>query len=74
MKLVVTDSAWTSLAALTDYWAEFKTSDRIDARVDELWNNVDWLLEKPNAGQFEEYLEELGMRHRRWVVKEVKIA
>jgi plasmid stabilization system protein ParE len=73
MKLVVTEWAWESLDKLTDYWSDFRSHERIAQRVDELWEAVDWLLEHPGAGQFEEQLEDLLLQHRRWVVREVKI-
>lgn len=73
MKLEVTESAWESLAELTDYWSDFRSHDVIVRRVDELWDAVDWLLAHPRAGQYEENLEDLGLGHRRWVVREVKI-
>ena len=61
------------MSILTDYWSDLKTHERIVQRVDELWDNVDWLLKHPRAGQVEEQLDELGLGHRRWVVREVKI-
>lgn len=50
MKLEVTESAWESLAELTDYWSDFRSHDVIVRRVDELWDAVDWLLEHPGQG------------------------
>ncbi len=73
MKLVVTEHAWSSLADLTDYWSSFRSFDRIDEQVTELWEVVDWLLENPTAGQFEDQLQELGLGHRRWVFGDLKI-
>jgi plasmid stabilization system protein ParE len=73
MKLVVTEHAWSSLANLTDYWSTFRAADRIDEQVDALWSQVDWLLQHPMAGQFEDQLHDLGLGHRRWVFGELKI-
>ena len=73
MKLVVTDSAWSSLAALIEFWAGSNTDERIAERVDEIWEQVQWLVKNPGAGQFEEHLEEIGLHHRRWVADEIRI-
>jgi plasmid stabilization system protein ParE len=73
MRLEVTDSAWSSLDALTVFWSEHLTHAAIDARVDELWEALSWLLDHPGAGQVEEYLSSFGMDHRRWIVGDVKV-
>jgi plasmid stabilization system protein ParE len=73
MKLEVAESAWESLVQLTEYWSDFRSPERIDERVDELWDTVDWLLRHPHAGPKEKYLEDLQLGHRCWRVREVKI-
>lgn len=73
MRLEVTDSAWSSLDALTVFWSDQLTDAAIDARVDELWEAVLWLLGHPGAGQVEEYLSAFGKEHRRWIVGDVKV-
>ena len=73
MRLEVTDSAWSSLDALTLFWSDQLTDVAIDARVDELWETVLWLLDHPKAGQVEEYLSAVGKDHRRWIVGDVKV-
>ena len=73
MKLEVAESAWESLARLTDYWSDFRSPERIEQRVDELWDTVDWLLQHPYAGHREKYLEDLQLGHRSWSVREVKV-
>ena len=73
MKLVVTEHVWSSLANLAGYWSTFRASELIDQQVDALWSRVDRLLQHPTAGQFEDQLHDLGLRHRRWVLGELKI-
>lgn len=73
MRLEVTDSAWYSLDALTVFWSDRSTDAAIDARVDELWEALLWLLDHPGAGQVEECLSAFGKEHRRWIVGDVKV-
>jgi toxin ParE1/3/4 len=73
LKLEIADSAWERLDHLAHYWVQHNSMDRIEAMVDELLDQAEWLRSHPRAGAIEIHKEHTRYRYRRWVVRSVKI-
>ena len=73
LELEVADSAWERLHELTLFWEKFHSDERIEALVDELFDEVEWLRDHPRAGAIEIHMPKTKVEYRRWVVGRIKI-
>jgi len=72
MKLLFTKQAIESLQK-SIYFLEYKATEKqIQKIITKLFSRCDELIENPEIGQIEEYLEHLGMAHRRIIVGNYK--
>ena len=65
MKLVYTEQAIRSLQECLDFFPSEMPAERVNEVRDKILAKADKLLENPNLGQVEEYLEHIGQSHRR---------
>lgn len=75
MKVVYTENSRASLRELIRFLIEDQglEEEKVDSIVAELLDNADDLGMYPQKGQIEEYLEHLGLGHRRIVVSHCKV-
>ncbi len=73
MKLVYTEQAIRSLQECLDFFPSEMPAERVNEVRDKILAKADKLLENPNLGQVEEYLEHIGQSHRRVIEGHYKI-
>ena len=73
MKLVFTQQAITSLQECLDFFPPEVASAKVNEIRDRILAKADKLLENPYIGQQEEYLEHMGLSHRRIIEGNYKI-
>lgn len=73
MKLVFTEQAISGLQVCLDFFPSDVSPGKVMEIRDQILAKTDKLLENPFMGQREEYLEHLGLFHRRIVEGNYKI-
>lgn len=73
MKLFYTRRALESLQECLDFFPHDVPSEKVNEIRDQILAKADKLLQNPNIGQREEYLEHLGKSHRRIIEGNYKI-
>lgn len=70
---VIADPALDSLDAALEFRKDTMSQARMQALVDEIFAELDRLLQYPGGGAIEEQLAHLGQGHRRVIVEHFKI-
>jgi len=73
VKIVYTEQAIESLNDCLNFISPHVTIEKLLAIRDEILATADLLIENPELGQVEEYLEHLGLGHRRLIEGNYKI-
>lgn len=73
MKLVYTEQAIVSLQECLDFFPSEVPAEKVNEVRDRILAKADKLLENPYIGQDEEYLDHLGLSHRRVIEGVYKI-
>ena len=73
MKLVYTEPAIESLQACLDFFPPDVPSQKVNQTRDRILAKAERLISHPFLGQIEEYLQHLGLSHRRLISVHYKI-
>lgn len=73
MKLIFTEQAIASLQECLDFFPPEVSPQTINQIRDRIVAKAEQLLDNPSMGQYEEYLEHLGLSHRRIIEGNYKI-
>ena len=73
MKLVYTEQALKSLEESLEFIASQVNKETLEIVRNKILNRADKLVKNPSSGRHEEYLEHLGLNHRRVIESHYKI-
>lgn len=73
MKLVFTEQALKSLEECLEFIAPHVSIETLETMRNRILDRADKLLKSPSSGRKEEYLEHLGLNHRRVIDSHYKI-
>jgi len=73
MKLFYTEQSLASLQECLDFFPPEVTAQKVNEIRDRILAKAEKLLDNPHIGQREEYLEHLGLGHRRLIEGNYKI-
>lgn len=70
---VISDPAWESLDLALDLRKRTMSQKRMQTLVDEIFAELDYLVEYPGSGALDEQLAKQGSERQHWVVGHFKI-